>query len=195
MWKPHTTSELNGRAIKLTIHDATAPLPFAEVLRLWRDDEAFRSFFIAQLSAVPFVAYRWETPPLTITNIHRDFECVVLESPELVTTPDVGAFAEHFPRAKNDIAVFPNLGNNALLIAPCPVDTHSAYGHLAAFIRHAPERQIHAMWQRIGETMLDRLTRQPIWLNTAGAGVSWLHVRLDSQPKYYRYAHYKVPAY
>ncbi|MGI9175867.1 MAG: DUF6940 family protein [Rhodothermales bacterium] len=24
-----------------------------------------------------------------------------------------------------------------------------------------------------------------MWLSTAGGGVSWLHVRLDSRPKYY----------
>ena len=30
----------------------------------------------------------------------------------------------------------------------------------------------------------------PTWLSTAGMGVSWLHVRLDSQPKYYGFAAY-----
>jgi hypothetical protein len=31
----------------------------------------------------------------------------------------------------------------------------------------------------------------PEWLSTAGAGVSWLHVRLDDRPKYYGYAPYR----
>ena len=30
------------------------------------------------------------------------------------------------------------------------------------------------------------------WLSTAGMGVYWLHVRVDSRPKYYRYQGYKT---
>jgi hypothetical protein len=33
--------------------------------------------------------------------------------------------------------------------------------------------------------MEKRLGARPIWLNTAGAGVPWFHVRLDKRPKYY----------
>jgi hypothetical protein len=33
--------------------------------------------------------------------------------------------------------------------------------------------------------------RKPVWLSTAGAGVSWLHVRLDDRPKYYGYRPYQ----
>ena len=31
----------------------------------------------------------------------------------------------------------------------------------------------------------------PVWVSTAGAGVSWLHVRLDDRPKYYGYQPYR----
>ena len=30
----------------------------------------------------------------------------------------------------------------------------------------------------------------PLWVSTAGLGVSWLHVRLDARPKYYRHDAY-----
>ena len=33
--------------------------------------------------------------------------------------------------------------------------------------------------------MARRVGARPVWLSTAGAGVSWLHVRLDDRPKYY----------
>ncbi len=39
--------------------------------------------------------------------------------------------------------------------------------------------------------MLKRVSRKPVWLNTAGGGVAWLHVRLDDRPKYYGYQNYK----
>jgi hypothetical protein len=39
--------------------------------------------------------------------------------------------------------------------------------------------------------MVRRMSAKPVWLSTAGAGVSWLHVRLDDQPKYYGFALYR----
>ena len=33
-------------------------------------------------------------------------------------------------------------------------------------------------------------TESPVWVSTAGMGVSWLHVRFDSRPKYYRWGEY-----
>ena len=67
----------------------------------------------------------------------------------------------------------------------------SVYGHLAAFVRLAPERQRQALWQSVGEAMARRVSTKPVWLSTAGAGVSWLHLRLDDKPKYYGYAPYR----
>jgi hypothetical protein len=74
---------------------------------------------------------------------------------------------------------------------PCPLGNDSAYGHLAAFVRLAPEDQRHALWQSVGNAMVLRLGTRPVWLSTAGAGVSWLHVRLDDRPKYYGFGSYK----
>ena len=34
---------------------------------------------------------------------------------------------------------------------------------------------------------------RPTWLSTEGSGVPWLHVRLDSRPKYYHHAAYAEP--
>jgi hypothetical protein len=39
--------------------------------------------------------------------------------------------------------------------------------------------------------MVARLGAKPVWLSTAGGGVSWLHVRLDDQPKYYGFEPYR----
>jgi hypothetical protein len=107
----------------------------------------------------------------------------------------VTAFSNYFQsHAVDDVAIFPNLGNDAIMVVPCPVTAHSAYGHIAAFLRNAPEHQQYSLWQAVGRSMIDRLSSpDPMWLNTAGAGVSWLHVRLDSYPKYYGYVPYKTP--
>ena len=39
--------------------------------------------------------------------------------------------------------------------------------------------------------MATRVGAAPVWLNTAGAGVPWLHARLDGGPKYYHHAPYR----
>ena len=123
----------------------------------------------------------------------RPFECVLLDSPALARKPDPNAFAEHFGNAApNEIVLaFPNLGHDALLVVPCPNAEPSIYGHLATFVRGAPEPQKHSLWELVGKVMEEKLGPVPVWLSTAGAGVSWLHVRLDKRPKYYGFGPYR----
>ena len=76
-----------------------------------------------------------------------------------------------------------------------PGAARAAYGHLAAFCRAAPESQRVAVWQAVGEALHGMLggaaaSAPPVWLSTEGSGVPWLHVRLDSRPKYYHHRKY-----
>jgi hypothetical protein len=89
------------------------------------------------------------------------------------------------------VVAFANLRGDALLVVPCPAGDAGAYGHLAAFVREAPEAQRDALWREVGEAMARRVGARPVWLSTAGAGVSWLHVRLDDRPKYYGHEPYR----
>jgi hypothetical protein len=123
--------------------------------------------------------------------VSQPFEFVLLDSPGLARRPDPEAFEEHFAKAEAGVAAFPNLGGDAIMVVPAPLAEPSAYGHLAAFVRLAPEAQRHALWQSVGGAMARRVGAKPVWLSTAGAGVSWLHVRLDDRPKYYGFEPYK----
>jgi hypothetical protein len=183
---------VDGRIIKVAIDLDSSPVSYAEVLRHWQEDADFRSWFIALLADSPFSAFRWETPPITTAKANRPFEFALLDSPGLAAKPDAEAFAEHF-RAANTGGVieFPNLGRDAILIVPCPDGPLLAYGHLAAFVRQAPDAQKHELWELVGAVMERRLGTKPVWLSTAGAGVSWLHVRLDDRPKYYGFKPYR----
>jgi len=163
---------------------------------LCRDDEGFRSDLIRVLARSPFGAFFWETPPITAAMAQRPFEFVLTEARGLAhASPEVGAFSEYFARDEDGdgVVAFDNLGGDAKLVVPCPVVAADAYAHLAAFVRNAPAPQVHALLQRLAREALARLSDRPLWISTAGMGVNWLHVRLDSRPKYYRHAPYKTP--
>jgi len=187
MWTSKSEPLPDGRGVRFAIDLASRPATFADVLRGWMGDAEFRSLFNAMLADVTFAEFRWETPSVTTETATRPFECVVLTAPGLSRNPDPKAFADHFIDAEAGAAVFANLGGDTIMVAPCPIAEPSAYGHLAAFVRLAPESQRHVLWQAVGETMVRRIGAEPVWLSTAGAGVPWLHFRLDDTPKYYGY--------
>lgn len=186
-------SEQLPGGIEVAIEFEASQLSYTKVLRLWQEDADFRTWFNGVLADSPFSAFRWETPPITTVAADRPFEFVLLDSPGLARIPDADAFAEHFGgAAPAGVVEFTNLGKDAILVVPCPAGPHSAYGHLAAFVRQAPEAQRHALWALVGAAMQRRLGNKPVWLSTAGAGVSWLHVRLDDRPKYYGHVPYRL---
>jgi hypothetical protein len=192
MWTARSDELPEDRGLRFAVDLDARPTTFAEVVRGWQEDADFRTLFNALLADAPFTAFRWETPAVTAATLTRPFEFVLLDSPDLARRPDPEAFAEHFGEAAADVVVFPNLGRDAVLVVPCPVAQPSAYGHLAAFVRLAPERQRAALWQAVGAAVARRVGANPVWLSTAGAGVSWLHVRLDDRPKYYGYGPYRL---
>ena len=79
-----------------------------------------------------------------------------------------------------------------MLVVPCPKAEDSAYPHLAAFARDASPNQQHALWCQVGFALEQQLGHQPTWLSTSGLGVFWIHIRLDSRPKYYTFAPYRL---
>lgn len=194
MWDCTRQLLQGGRAQRFALRQRGLPVPYRDVLRYWREDEGFCSFFVSLLADAPFPAFRWETPPVTTSTVGREFEFVLLDAPGLDRAADSHAFAEQFRLAGKDCraVAFPNLGNDAVLVVPCPLGPTPAYVHLAAFVRQASGAQVHDFWRVVGEAMETRLGAQPTWLSTAGMGVPWLHVRLDSRPKYYGFTPYRA---
>ena len=193
------TSELkslnNNRTQKITLNYEAKPLRYSEVVQNWQTNPAFREFFTSLLADAPFSAYFWETPPVTKAVIDQIFEFVLVDSPQLATVrPNPNAFEDYFRSVREDegVVTFENLGKDAVLVAPSPRAPLSAYPHLAAFVRNAPDSQKHALWRQVGETLEGCLSQRPIWVSTSGLGVYWLHVRLDSYPKYYTHRPYRT---
>ena len=120
------------------------------------------------------------------------FEFVLINSPWFCSRQtDTKVFENYFTEDDQGIVKFANLSGDAMLIVPSPRIDTDAYGHLAAFIRQAPSSQVDALWRMVGTTGKSLVGDIPVWLSTAGGGVAWLHVRLDSYPKYYGYSPYR----
>jgi hypothetical protein len=189
MWHFETQSLAPG-VIGATVLAGNVRMTFAQVISLWHNDEAFVAEWVAQLAAVPFDAYCLETPPLTKQTLNKPFECVFVASPALATLEaDPRPFQEHFKGSRGCV-VFDSLGKDALLVAPCPVSDSTCYTHLACFVRSAAKKEAYQLWRTVAQALDARLDDAPLWLSTAGLGVAWLHVRLDSRPKYYRHRPY-----
>jgi hypothetical protein len=174
-------------ALRLRFLAGDACLSWADVLRALRDEPAFRDLVQEEMRSAPFVAFRWETPPLTAATVDQPFACLLHDSPELDVRADPTEFETCFQPGA-EVVSFENLGSDALLIVPCPISRSANYSHIGAFHRSAPRSQQHALWIEVARAVRERLGSKPVWLSTAGGGVDWLHVRLDDRPKYYRHA-------
>jgi hypothetical protein len=144
------------------------------------------------------------------SSAEKPFEFVLVNQPSLKVfaegNPDRYAFEEHFAKAQScrsngdgnpSVCSFPNLGRDATLISPLPQPNinDTTYSHLSSFIRNAPKEQISQFWKLCAKTYIDELKYKHerynehvgTWFSTNGMGVAWLHLRLDSVPKYYSY--------
>lgn len=191
MWE-FTLKKESPRIQKISWSEQQQTLSYQQVLDYWQNSAAFRTFFNGVLAGLEFEAYYWEVPPITETGLDQPFECVVVESEPLKRIiPDEGAFQDYF-QGSESVVSFWNLGKDAKLVVPCPEASTAHYPHLAQFVRSDLASQQDQFWQRVGVEYAQAIGEAPRWLSTAGLGVSWLHLRIDSRPKYYRYGPYKA---
>jgi hypothetical protein len=193
MWSATRTILREGWGEKIALCRNGAAASFADVIAAWREDAAFREFFIRQLADAPFPAFFWEMPPIRRDAVGRDYEYVTIRSDALARMPvDPVAFSSQFNNTREPIITFRNLGGDALLVAPRPSAGTAPYGHIADFLREAPEAQRRQLFVSLADAIdaERQRTARPIWVSTSGLGVAWLHVRLDSYPKYYQHAPY-----
>jgi hypothetical protein len=181
----------SGRHYRLV--EQGSAMPFLRFFELLATRSEFADWYTEQLAAFQAEAFYWELPPITRATIGAAAEFVLIAAPMLARIPPERApFAAHFDGAADeDVVVFPNLGGDAVLVVPCPRGPDEHYPHLAAFLRNAPRRQVRALWRSTARQMQSSTGDRPVWLSTAGGGVAWLHLRLDSRPKYYSYAPYR----
>jgi hypothetical protein len=200
-WKSRRMKITGGYKFQIKNGDGNLAT-YGEVMdRLKERDIKLISLIKHNILETGFEAVFWETVPISYSKLSSPFEFVVLDAPPLAQKrADPTAFAMQFQAfSSQSVISFVNLGNDAVLVVPCPTKVSSQgnlqhYTHLASFLREANEPQRIDLWGKIGEAMYERLKAQPqtpIWLSTSGLGVSWLHIRIDNTPKYYNYESYK----
>jgi hypothetical protein len=192
MWEARTQVVSSG--FRFQIFQGTARLSFRELFNLLENDSDFGRWYGETLAGCGLAAFFWEHPPLTADTFDDGAEFVLLESSALAglraePEPFESQFAAH-PTA--DVLTFPNLSGDAQLVVPRPIGPVEAYAHLAVFVRNAPRAQVQSVWKAAAQLLRENLSSTPRWLSTAGLGVSWLHIRLDTYPKYYQFSPYKA---
>ena len=191
----HGTSVSMEEGMTILSQDTSESTQMANDISTLISDSAFDGVF-------------FEMPGVDTSTISTmPFEFALVNAPSLArfaeSNPDQYAFAEHLGKCeeKQACCAFDNLGGDARLIAPRRMSDDrtrqpKVYSHLAAFVRGADEGQIVDMWQLSASEYLRtvqerRTTGGRTWFSTSGMGVAWLHVRLDSYPKYYQYGPFK----
>jgi hypothetical protein len=202
-----------------------ASVSVADWIRILSDDSEDNKAYSNELAKTmteilrksPFRGFRFETKGVTAkTASDTPFEFAIVDDSHLANFADQDdpvVFAEYVSSPQSSCisqkegCVFPNLEGDSILIAPkeWPTtndannnhdSTTSYHGHLAKFVRNAPDEQITMLWKLVAKTLGEKLAMndkkkhskdQPVWLSTAGDGVAWLHFRLDPRPKYYHY--------
>lgn len=163
-----------------------------DFLNLITGSDNFIHFFNDLLKDSAFEGYFWEVKPVNEKNLEESFEFVLVESIRIAQKrPDPRPFQEHLEKEQYASA-FANLSGNAQLIAPSIKGKPRQYAHIAGFVRNAPPEQLIVFWKLVGQEFQKSIGPESKWLSTAGFGVNWLHVRIDSRPKYYRFKPYKT---
>jgi len=197
------------------VKEDNAALTYIDAMNLLATgDEEFIGMINAAIISHPSKALFWECTSFTAnTASNIPFEFVLIPSSRLENiVTDMMPFRTHFDGYRQsetaqlsteEVISFQSLGKDALLVVPCPPDlnnltTNSAgMAHLTSFIRTASPAHREALWRKVGISVLDTLSSAAVspdtrfWLSTSGLGVSWLHVRIDTVPKYYNWEEYK----
>ena len=174
----------------------TRDLTWREVVAGVVHDDQLRDALSTALANAPLDAFFWETGPVSRQTQDQPFTSVLVHAPVLAgALPDTRSFADKLSGATApDVFTFSNLGRDACLVVPAPAERPDSHVHLAAFLREGSGAQMHRLWRAVGQAVERWFTDtpDPVWVSTSGTGVFWLHVRLDSRPKYITYEPFRT---
>ena len=130
-------------------------------------------------------SFFWETKP--ITNLNDDYKEIFIENSILSKLKqNYSSFEEHIKKSKNKyVTSFYNLSKTSLLIIPIP-KINKNFATLKDFTDNASITQKKEFWKYVSKKIKEFSSKNDkIYVSTHGLGVSYLHIRLDTIPKYY----------
>jgi len=174
-------------------------ITYKEFLDKMEKKEIVLNEFIEILQKSKFRTYFFETPKVTSDTLPTEkFEFVLAKAGPLESVAaDESTFQDYFGLCDDDRTVinFENLGRDAMMVVPCPIhENKQLYSSIAPFMRETSSTQVAEFWSTAARVMKEQVGKRkkdPTWMSTSGLGVYWLHLRMDSRPKYYTYGPYK----
>jgi hypothetical protein len=185
---------------KSPISEKSYKVTFKDVINLWIHSKKFRKTFSKLLADVPFKAYMWKC--VSLDSVNKHFEFNVSNSKKLARiSTKAGPYRKYFKDHKantGSVISFISNSNDTFLVVPYGPRDSKKYKDLASFMRKGTDDQIDKLWKTFGK-QVHRIyntkypifnnndKNRPLWLNTHGLGVYWLHLRIDIEPKNYVY--------
>ena len=132
--------------------------------------------------------FYWRTTPVNKTKMSV-FKTEFVQTNYLNAKQDYSAYQSYFTNraitTDNSIVAFPNLSGDTILIVPIPVKGKK-FTYIKDFIDNSSLKLQHSLWRRVAKEAKKLLKKHNrIWLSTHGEGIPYLHIRLDTKPKYY----------
>jgi hypothetical protein len=191
-------------------------MTWKQVLDKLENERAFALYFSQQIlndAGNNMEGFVWRTTPTSLKTCGIDlYAHEFVNAPFLVNRRlDAVTYKEYFDKAKRggELAVaFKNTaplsdGLTSMLVSPTPsIPENSNFNMLASFLRDKSITDDYkvAFWKKVAQTAVGLMTTdplKPIWVNTHGGTVHWLHVRIEQTPKYYdensTFRNYKRP--
>lgn len=138
----------------------------------------------------------FECIPVSFKTLKTTFRFVIITTNLFKNIqPNSQPFQSYF-NGKSLTTSFLGKSGDVLLVVPQPMNNVSeiTYTHLYNFIKYGSPEYFKNVFAEciklLCETMQENKNTK-YWLSTSGLGVSWLHFRIDTIPKYYNYEEYK----
>lgn len=165
-------------------------ITWSDVLNYWKTkNKHFNSLIRSGLLSIPY-KFMLKFIPLTYYSLDKPFIIIAIYSDELPINQNYTQYEKYFKF--NDIKYtvdFWNLDNKTYLLCPYP-KCYKNFATIRDFLLNSSNTQLLEFWKKTSLLAYYFLSLdKPIYINTHGKGVSYLHLRFD---KIYKH-NYNLP--
>ena len=157
-----------------------------DVLNCWiTKNKKFHKIFTQSLKKPKF-NFMLKCIPLTKYTINRSYISVCFPNKKLPVRQSFKPFKSYIDVNCGDKynTSFYNKDNTTYLLIPCPVKSKN-FATIKYYNKNSTVKHSLMFWKSAGENALDFYNNGiPVWINSHGTGVSFLHLRYDLKFKY-----------